>query len=101
MLAAVSISIIFSFPYVGFEYWSDPSNPNDGYLTWQVNGQTTTTLGAPAMAPDTGPTGSGVGQRLIPVEPMSIILNLGISRAWLSLLLGHRIPHRFQPPSLV
>ncbi|KAF8639593.1 hypothetical protein AX14_010040 [Amanita brunnescens Koide BX004] len=34
------------------------------------------------MGPDTGPDGSQVGQRLIPEEPMSIILNLGISPNW-------------------
>ena len=32
------------------------------------------------MGPDQGEGGAGVGQRLIPEEPMSIVLNLGISR---------------------
>ncbi len=36
---------------------------------------------AKAVGPDNGPDGSGIGQRLIPEEPMSIVLNLGISRA--------------------
>ncbi|KAJ7673564.1 beta-glucan synthesis-associated [Mycena olivaceomarginata] len=48
----------------GFEYWSDPKDPGTGFVTWQGDG------------------GSGVGQRLIPVEPMSIVLNLGISHNW-------------------
>ncbi|KAJ6527706.1 beta-glucan synthesis-associated protein-domain-containing protein [Mycena capillaripes] len=66
----------------GFEYWSDPKDPGSGFITWQVNGSTTARLGATAVGPDQGDGGSGVGQRLIPVEPMSIILNLGISSNW-------------------
>ncbi|KAJ7228320.1 concanavalin A-like lectin/glucanase, partial [Mycena pura] len=66
----------------GFEYWSDPKQPGSGFITWQVDGQQTLRMGAGAVGPDQGPDGSGVGQRLIPVEPMSIILNLGISNNW-------------------
>ena len=70
----------------GFEYWADPANRQDGFITWQVDGTPSYRLGTSAMAPDTGPDGSQVGQRLIPEEPMSIVLNLGISRE--SLLAG-------------
>ncbi|KAJ6538483.1 beta-glucan synthesis-associated [Mycena vulgaris] len=66
----------------GFEYWSDPSKPDSGFVTWQVNGSATARMGASAVGPDQGADGSGVGQRLIPVEPMAIILNLGISKNW-------------------
>ncbi|KAJ7229413.1 beta-glucan synthesis-associated protein-domain-containing protein [Mycena haematopus] len=66
----------------GFEYWSDPTDSTSGFITWQVNGSTSARMGAGAVGPDQGPSGSGVGQRLIPVEPMSIILNLGISNNW-------------------
>ncbi|KAF8213898.1 beta-glucan synthesis-associated [Mycena galopus ATCC 62051] len=66
----------------GFEYWSDPTDPTTGFIEWQVDGQPSARMGAAAVGPDQGPTGSGVGQRLIPVEPMSIILNLGISNNW-------------------
>ncbi|KAJ7752819.1 beta-glucan synthesis-associated [Mycena maculata] len=66
----------------GFEYWSDPTQPDSGFVTWQVNGSSSVTMGASAVGPDQGTNGSGVGQRLIPVEPMSIILNLGISHNW-------------------
>lgn len=45
-----------------------------------MDGQQTSSLYAPAVGPDQGTGGSGVGQRLIPEEPMALILNLGISR---------------------
>lgn len=67
---------------LGFEYWTNPSNPSEGYITWMVDGQQSIRLGAPAMGSDQGTNGTGVGQRLIPEEPMSIILNLGISQNW-------------------
>ncbi|KAG5728844.1 hypothetical protein E4T56_gene17829, partial [Termitomyces sp. T112] len=67
---------------MGFEYWGNPKNPDEGFITWQVDGAASHRLGAAAVGPDQGPTGSGVGQRLIPVEPMSIVLNLGISPNW-------------------
>lgn len=87
---------------LGFEYYADPSDPTGGFITWQVAGSPSVRMGAAAVGPDTDPTvGSGVGQRLIPVEPMvrilpllaalpiididilqAIILNLGISTNW-------------------
>jgi beta-glucanase (GH16 family) len=65
---------------VGFEYWANPSNQGEGYITWQVDGKQSHRVGASAVGPDQGPDGTGVGPRLIPEEPMSIILNLGMSR---------------------
>ncbi|KAF7332337.1 hypothetical protein MKEN_00115400 [Mycena kentingensis (nom. inval.)] len=70
------------FVKYGFEYWSDPKDPSSGSITWQVDGVKTTRMGAGAVSADQGDGGSGVGQRLIPVEPMSIVLNLGISNNW-------------------
>ena len=79
----------FSYEYwTGFEYWSDPNNRQNGFINWQVNGQQTSSLYAPAVGPDQGTGGSGVGQRLIPEEPMALILNLGISRMFLFFLLS-------------
>ncbi|KAG1740100.1 glycoside hydrolase family 16 protein [Suillus occidentalis] len=57
------------FTTLGFEYWSDPTNPSDGYITWQT-----------ASIESARVDGTGVSQRLISVEPMSIIFHLGISR---------------------
>lgn len=70
------------FTTFGFEYWSDPSNPSDGYITWQTAGVESARVGAAALGPDPLPEGTGVSQRLISVEPMSIVLNLGISPGW-------------------
>lgn len=70
------------FTTLGFEYWSDPSNPSDGYITWQTAGVESARVGAAALGPDPLPAGTGVSQRLISVEPMSIVLNLGISPNW-------------------
>ncbi|KIM38469.1 glycoside hydrolase family 16 protein [Hebeloma cylindrosporum] len=71
-----------NFKTFGFEYWSDPNDRNAGSITWQVDGKRSHRVLASAVAPDQGVGGSGVGQRLIPEEPMSIILNLGISPNW-------------------
>lgn len=69
------------FLKIGFEYWADPSSPDDGFITWMTEDTARFRMGASAMGPDTGTNGTGVGQRLVPEEPMAIILNLGISRA--------------------
>jgi beta-glucan synthesis-associated protein KRE6 len=71
---------------LGFEYWANPSNIEEGYIWWQVDGNQTHRIGARAMGadPEEG-GGAGIGQRLIPEEPMAIILNLGMSRAYLHL----------------
>ncbi|KAF9044091.1 glycoside hydrolase family 16 protein [Panaeolus papilionaceus] len=71
-----------NFKTFGFEYWSDPNDRQAGYINWQVDGKQSHGVWAPAVGPDQGPDGSGVGQRLIPEEPMSLVLNLGISPNW-------------------
>ncbi|OBZ77829.1 Beta-glucan synthesis-associated protein KRE6 [Grifola frondosa] len=70
------------FTPLGFEYWANPSSPAEGFITWQVNGQPSVTMGASAMAADQDTGGSMVSQRLVPEEPMSIVLNSGISPNW-------------------
>lgn len=71
-----------TFRTLGFEYWADPDKPEDGFITWQTDGQPSYRIGASAVGPDQGDGGSMVGQRRIPEEPMSIVLNLGISSNW-------------------
>ena len=60
---------------VGFEWWGNPDNPDEGFITWQSNGEKSYRLGASAMGPDTGLNGTGVGQRRIPEEPMVSLLD--------------------------
>ncbi|KDR82685.1 hypothetical protein GALMADRAFT_56942 [Galerina marginata CBS 339.88] len=62
-------------PY-GFEWWSDPQNRQDGYITWYSNGQKTWTATAATIGPNSG---SQVSQRLISEEPMYVIMNLGMA----------------------
>ncbi|KZT28336.1 glycoside hydrolase family 16 protein [Neolentinus lepideus HHB14362 ss-1] len=62
-------------PYA-LEWWSDPNNRNDGYITWFSNGQKTWTVTAASIGADST---SEVSNRLIPEEPMYMILNLGMS----------------------
>lgn len=63
-----------SFQNYGFEYLNDD---NDGYIRWFVGKSPTFTMFRPAL----GPNGN-IGDRLISKEPMSIIINLGISNSW-------------------
>ncbi|KAF8188985.1 beta-glucan synthesis-associated [Pholiota molesta] len=70
------------FHTLGFEYWADQNDRNAGVITWQVDGQQTQKITAGAVGPDPLPNGTGVSQRLIPEEPMSVVLNLGISQNW-------------------
>lgn len=63
-----------NFQTFGFEYLNDDT---EGYIRWFIGNRPVFTIYAPAL----GPNGN-VGQRLISKEPMSIILNLGISTAW-------------------
>jgi len=73
-----------AFTTMGFEYWADPANRDDGFITWQSAGEKSARMGASAVGPNNQnpETDAMVGQRLIPEEPMSIILNLGISTNW-------------------
>ena len=58
------------FTPFGFEYWAEPSAPENGFITWMVNGKPSHRVGAEAMGPDQGLDGTGVGRRIIPEEPM-------------------------------
>ncbi|KAJ3555502.1 hypothetical protein NP233_g12195 [Leucocoprinus birnbaumii] len=81
-----------NFKVFGFEYWSDPNDPTSGYVEWVSDSNPTYRMGASAVGPDPLTAGgSGVGQRLIPVEPMSIVLNLGISPNWQTIDLNSMI----------
>lgn len=53
-------------PY-GFEWWSNPSHRDQGYITWYSGGTKTWTMEASAIGSDSV---SLVSQRLVPEEPM-------------------------------
>ncbi|KIY51861.1 SKN1-domain-containing protein, partial [Fistulina hepatica ATCC 64428] len=76
------------FKVFGFEYWGDAEHRDEGFITWVSNGKPSVGLRAAAMGPDTGENGTGVGQRIVSEEPMSIVLNLGISHNWQRIDLG-------------
>ncbi|KAI5481391.1 glycoside hydrolase family 16 protein [Pseudohyphozyma bogoriensis] len=61
------------FSTYGFEIFPDTDN---GYITWQVDGEASWTITSAAVGPNNK---TQIGQRLIPQEPLSIVLNLGIS----------------------
>lgn len=65
----------YSFQVYGYEYLNDD---DDGYITWYVGDSTpTVTVHAYALAPN-----GNVGFRRISKEPMSIVMNLGVSNNW-------------------
>lgn len=64
---------IGSFQTYGFEYLNDD---NLGYVTWYV-GEPTLTVHAWSLSPN-----GNVGWRRISKEPMSIVMNLGMSNNW-------------------
>ena len=53
-------------PY-GVEWWSNPDQRSEGYMTWFSNGQQTWTMTADAIGPDTV---AQIGPRLVSEEPM-------------------------------
>lgn len=61
-----------NFQNYGFEL-----NNEDGYLTWFVGMDPTFTIKSEALHPD-----GNIGWRYLPKEPLSIIMNLGISNSW-------------------
>ncbi|KIK08000.1 glycoside hydrolase family 16 protein [Laccaria amethystina LaAM-08-1] len=60
----------------GYELWADPNHRSNGYITWYSNGKPSWQITSAAVGPDAT---SQVSQRLIPEEPMYLILNLGLS----------------------
>ena len=63
-----------NFQNYGFEYLNDDT---DGYLRWFVGEDPTMTVYANALHPN-----GNIGWRRLSKEPMSIIMNLGISNNW-------------------
>jgi len=65
------------FVTYGVEYEPDWSGDGkNSYVTWYVDGKPSWTVFGSALGPQKD---QDIGQRLIPVEPMSIIMNLGMA----------------------
>lgn len=60
----------------GVEYAPDWSADGSGHVTWFIDGVPRWTLSGKALAPNAA---TEIGQRIIPTEPLSIIINLAIS----------------------
>lgn len=71
-----------TFTKFGVEYWSDPSSRDDGFVEWVAD--------VPVCRIDnnvlSGDPSVNISSRLIPEEPMSIILNLAISGEWTAMV---------------
>ena len=65
--------------YQAYAYEYDPGA--DGSVTWFIGDQETWTLDGRASRPN-----GNIGQRPIPMEPMAIIMNLGMSNGFVSFL---------------
>lgn len=66
-----------TFDTWGYEY--KPGGLPGSYITWMNSGKAMWRLNAQAMSPNAA---TEIGQRLIPPEPMYILLNLGISSSF-------------------
>lgn len=64
------------FATYGFEYWSNPNDRDSGYVTWYSEGQPAWTITATSIGPDSI---VDISSRIIPEEPMHIIINLGLA----------------------
>nr|XP_019000894.1 glucosidase [Kwoniella mangroviensis CBS 8507]OCF64355.1 glucosidase [Kwoniella mangroviensis CBS 8507] len=63
----------------GVEMFSDPNNRDNGHITWVADGAKTWTVFPPAVGPSPS---MQIGQRIIPEEPMYMIVNFGMSNGF-------------------
>jgi beta-glucanase (GH16 family) len=64
------------FGTYAYEWWTDVNNPDGGYIQWYSEGQETWKATSATLA---GDTTTGISGRIIPNEPMYLILNLGMA----------------------
>jgi len=60
----------------GYELWSNPKARDEGYITWYSDGVPRHTVRPEALRPNPAVQ---IGQRLIPEEPMYLIMNLAMA----------------------
>ncbi|KAK6204631.1 glucan synthase subunit [Scheffersomyces amazonensis] len=63
-----------NYQVYGFEYLNDDQ---DGYITWYIGSDPTFSVFAPSLHPS-----GNIGWRRISKEPMSIVMNFGMSNSW-------------------
>ena len=56
-----------SYGIFGFEFYADPNDPLQSYVTWVADGVRTHTVYGTAIGPDTN---TQIGPRLVAAEPM-------------------------------
>jgi len=59
-----------------YEWWSDPNHRGDGYVQWYSEGKQTWKATYGSLA---GDSSTGISNRVIPEEPMYLIINLGMA----------------------
>ncbi|KAG8915297.1 hypothetical protein FRC01_003716 [Tulasnella sp. 417] len=72
-------SLTPTYATYGLEFLGDDKNPENGFINWVAGGQRSWGLTAAAFGPDAV---TEISQRTVSVEPMSIVLNLGISESF-------------------
>ncbi|KAI0250774.1 glycoside hydrolase family 16 protein [Lactifluus subvellereus] len=81
--AVSALSHISSSDYGGsgyatfaYEWWTDPKTRTDGYIQWYSEGKPTWKTTYASLA---GDSATGISNRIIPEEPVYLILNLGMA----------------------
>lgn len=65
-----------AFGVYGFEYYGNPADRDNGYITWVASGTKSWTMHAAAVGPNSR---TEIGQRLVAEEPMAMVINFGMS----------------------
>ncbi len=69
-----------AFGVYGFEYYGNPADRDNGYITWVASGTKSWTMHAAAVGPNSR---TEIGQRLVAEEPMAMVINFGgCHRRW-------------------
>jgi len=71
-----------------YEWWSDPSDRSNGYVQWYSEGKETWRATAATLE---GDTTTGISSRIVPEEPMYLILNLGMAPSFQTQDFGHMV----------